>query len=61
MEAYCMKCKAKRDLSEPQAAFNKVGAPITRGKCPVCGTAMFRTGRTEEHTGMSAPKTGRYC
>jgi DNA topoisomerase-1 len=56
MEAYCMKCKTKREVSEPQATFNKAGAPVTRGKCPVCGTAMFRTGRTEAHEGMAAPK-----
>jgi DNA topoisomerase-1 len=56
MEAYCMKCKAKREVAEAQAAFNKVGAPVTRGKCPVCGTAMYRTGRTEAHEGMVAPK-----
>jgi len=56
MEAYCMKCKTKREIAEAQAAFNKVGAPVTRGKCPVCGTAMFRTGRTEAHAGLVAPK-----
>ncbi len=55
MEAYCMKCKTKREMVEAQAAFNKAGAPVTRGKCPVCGTVMFRTGRTEAHAGMTAP------
>jgi DNA topoisomerase-1 len=56
MEAYCMKCKTKREVAEAQAVFNKVGASVTRGKCPVCGTAMYRTGRTEAHEGMVAPK-----
>lgn len=56
MEAYCMKCKTKREVSEPQAVFNKAGAPVTRGTCPVCGTAMYRTGRTDGHAGMVAPK-----
>jgi DNA topoisomerase-1 len=56
MEAYCMKCKQKRDMLDPEPAFNKAGAPVTRGKCPVCGTGMFRTGRTEAHTGMTAPE-----
>src|SRR5688572_1058801 len=55
MEAYCMKCKTKREINEPQAVFNKAGAPVTRGICPVCGTALFRTGRTEAHAGMTAP------
>ena len=55
MEAYCMKCKTKREMNEPVATFNKVGAPVTRGICPVCGTALYRTGRTEAHAGMTAP------
>ena len=55
MEAYCMKCKSKREISSPVAVFNKLGAPVTRGICPVCGTALYRTGRTEEHTGLTAP------
>jgi len=55
MEAYCMKCKTKREISEPLATFNKAGAPVTRGTCLVCGTVMFRTGKTEAHAGMTAP------
>lgn len=55
MEAYCMKCKQKREMLDPQPDFNKSGAPVTRGKCPVCGTGMFRTGRTEAHEGLTAP------
>ena len=57
MEAYCMKCKAKREITDPVAAFNKLGAPVTRGTCPVCGTALYRTGRTVAHEGLSAPVT----
>lgn len=56
MEAYCMKCKTKREMAEAQPTFNAAGAPVTRGVCPVCGTAMYRTGRTEAHEGLSAPK-----
>jgi DNA topoisomerase-1 len=51
-----MKCKTKREMLEPQATFNKSGAPVTRGVCPVCGTALYRTGRTEAHAGLTAPK-----
>jgi DNA topoisomerase I len=56
MEAYCMKCKTKREMLEATAAFNAAAAPVTRGKCPVCGTAMYRTGRTEAHTGLIPPE-----
>ena len=53
--AYCMKCKSKREITSPEAMFNKLGAPVTRGICPICGTSLYRTGRTEAHTGMTAP------
>ncbi len=56
MEAYCMKCKTKREIMNPEATFNKSGAPVTRGTCPVCGTVLFRTGRTEAHAGLTPPK-----
>jgi DNA topoisomerase-1 len=55
LEAYCVKCKAKREIDSPVAAFNKVGAPVTKGTCPVCSTVMYRTGRTEAHTGLIPP------
>jgi len=54
-----MKCKTKREIVEPQATFNKSGAPVTRGTCPVCSTALYRTGRTEAHNGLVAPKVER--
>ncbi|MGC1375128.1 MAG: type I DNA topoisomerase [Anaerolineales bacterium] len=50
-----MKCKTKREITDPLATFNKAAAPVTRGTCPVCGTALFRTGKTEAHAGMTAP------
>ncbi|HNY99880.1 MAG TPA: type I DNA topoisomerase [Anaerolineaceae bacterium] len=54
MEAYCVKCKEKREVENPQPAFNRGGTPITRGTCGVCGTTMIRTGRTSAHEGMKA-------
>ncbi len=56
MEAYCMKCKTKREMLEATPTFNAAGAPVTRGKCPECGTSLFRTGRTEAHAGMTPPE-----
>ena len=55
LEAYCVKCKTKREMLEPQAEFNAVGAPVNRGKCPVCGTSLFRMGRTPEHDSLAQP------
>ncbi len=55
MEAYCVKCKTKREMSNPQAVFTERGTPATRGVCPVCGTTLFRMGKTEAHEGMTPP------
>lgn len=55
MEAYCVKCKTKREISNAKADFNAAGAPVTHGVCPVCGTKMFRIGRTPEHDHLAAP------
>jgi DNA topoisomerase-1 len=52
MEAYCMKCKTKREVSEPVAGFNAKGSPVTMGVCPVCGTRLYRMGRTPAHEGL---------
>lgn len=55
MEAYCVKCKTKREVNDPVAEFNAVGTPVTRGKCPVCGTSMYRMGGTPAHAGLVKP------
>ena len=55
MKAYCLKCKVKRDIKDPIAGFNKRGVPVTRGICPVCGSGLYRTGRTEAHDGLKPP------
>ena len=44
MEAYCFKCKAKREIGNPQAVTLKNGRPATQGTCPECGTKVFRIG-----------------
>ncbi len=56
MQAYCFKCKEKREIQDPQAVFNRNAAPATRGVCAVCGTTLFRTGRTPAHEGLTPPK-----
>jgi DNA topoisomerase-1 len=52
LEAYCVKCKTKREIKDPKPVFTKRGAPATRGVCPVCGAAVFRTGQTAAHEGL---------
>lgn len=58
MEAYCFKCKTKREMQDAQAIFTETGKPATRGICPVCGTTMFRMGRTEAHENLPPPPNG---
>jgi len=55
MEAYCMKCKTKREMKDPVANFNAKGSPVTIGICSVCGTKLYRMGRTDAHEGLPPP------
>ena len=43
-EAYCVKCKTKREIKDPTQITMKNGRPATEGKCTVCGTKMFKIG-----------------
>lgn len=44
--AYCVKCKEKREMEAPEEVEMKGKGGVTRramtGKCPTCGTKMFR-------------------
>ncbi len=55
MEAYCFKCKTKREMKDPVPGFNAKGSPVTTGVCSVCGTKMIRMGGTEAHAGLEKP------
>ena len=46
MQAYCMKCRVKREMKNAKAITMKNGKPATQGVCPVCGTKMFRIGKS---------------
>ena len=46
MEGYCLKCRAKREISNPKAVTLKNGRPATEGICPVCSTKMFKIGKS---------------
>ena len=45
MQAYCMKCRGKKEMKDAKATTMKNGQPATQGKCLVCGTRMFRVGK----------------
>jgi len=41
-EAYCVKCKTKRIIKNPEETIIKNGRPAIRGICSVCGCKVFR-------------------
>jgi len=45
MQAYCVKCRTKREMRNPMQIKMKNGKPATTGICPVCSTKMFRIGK----------------
>ena len=47
MEAYCVKCRAKREIKDPKPVTLKNGKPATQGVCPECNTKVFRIGKAE--------------
>lgn len=46
MQAYCVKCRAKREMKDVKSITMKNGKPATQGTCPICGTKMFRIGKS---------------
>ncbi len=46
MQAYCMKCHKKSEMKNPRSVTFKNKRPATQGVCPVCGTKMFRIGKS---------------
>ncbi|MFC1942747.1 DUF5679 domain-containing protein [Chloroflexota bacterium] len=44
MEAYCVKCRAKMEMKDPEKITMKNGRPAVKGTCHSCGTNMFRIG-----------------
>ncbi len=55
LQAYCVKCKTKRTLLNPQAVYSVTGTPMTKGQCEVCGTTMSRMGDTPAHANVEKP------
>ena len=41
-EAYCVKCKAKRTIKNPEMVQMKNGRPAVKGSCTECGTGMYK-------------------
>ena len=44
VEAYCVKCKQKREMKDAEEVTMKNGKPAVKGVCPTCGCGMYRIG-----------------
>jgi hypothetical protein len=51
VEGYCVKCKAKKEIVDAVEETMKNGRRAIKGKCPTCGTVMFKI------LGKSAPSS----
>jgi hypothetical protein len=56
IEAYCVRCRDKVDIENPQAVWTRKGMPATRGDCSICGGTVFRMGKTEAHSESTRPE-----
>lgn len=41
-EGYCVKCKAKKEITDAVEETMKNGRKAIKGRCPTCGTVMFK-------------------
>jgi len=41
---YCVKCRAKKEALDVEKVTMKNGKPASKGKCPTCGTGMYKIG-----------------
>jgi hypothetical protein len=48
MQAYCVKCHTKREMKNAKSVTMENGKPATQGVCPVCGTKMYRIGKSRD-------------
>ena len=45
MEAYCVKCRQKREMKDPAETTMKNGRPAVTGTRSICGTKLFKIGK----------------
>ena len=58
-EGYCVKCKAKKEISDGVEETMKNGRKAIKGKCPTCGTVMFKIlGKTDSGPASAAAPDG---
>jgi Domain of unknown function (DUF5679) len=64
-EAYCVKCKKKREMKGEKQIIMKNGRNAISGTCSVCGTKMFKIGggsrkvKAKKVAAKARPKKGK--
>lgn len=48
VKGYCMSCKSKRTMVDPEEVEMKNGRPAMKGTCKKCGTKMFKIMSTKK-------------
>ena len=56
-QAYCVKCKAKRQMKNEKPVTMKNGRTAISGVCSTCGTKMFKIGGGGTTTTTPSRKT----
>jgi uncharacterized Zn finger protein (UPF0148 family) len=56
-EGYCVKCKAKQEISEAVEETMKNGRKAIKGRCPKCGTVMFKILGGKASTSTTEPNS----
>jgi len=46
VEGYCLKCRAKKEIKNPEPTTLANGRPATKGECPDCGTKIVKMGKS---------------
>ena len=57
-EGYCVKCKAKKEITDAVEETMKNGRKAIKGKCPTCGTVMFKILGGKVATSSSSSSSG---
>jgi RNase P subunit RPR2 len=64
-QAYCVKCKKKREMKGEKQVTLKNGRNAISGTCSVCGTKMFKIGggsgkaKAKKLAAKAGPKKGK--
>src|SRR5438876_2277262 len=58
-QGYCVKCKSKKAMADAAESLLKNGRKAIKGKCPTCGTGMFKivAQGSSKPARRTAPKT----